>query len=446
MTFDFASNVSSPSGKIPALFTQLTDSLLNFQQDTGDIFGLIFGEDPECFAGHLIVAASQLIEDLSGVNLEKCDEIYNKLGDKVTDWEKRWYNAVCTIRNESARKGCKILIDMLSLYPMDLIAILIGAFLISSTVDKLVMRDLLSRVEPYYDANHPYRYWIDSLLGLALMEAFSIEQGAKMASDAFEMKPQHPMTIHGKCHQLEYTGKADKALELMQDSVEFYQNSALGLHNTFHLAYLNAEFGRFDEALDIIETKLIDSVDKKAALSDTCGLLWSIKMANHTVNKSSFSKLVQKMGDKMNNHGPAFFDTHFAAAMIGAEDYDALKTFRKSVDTFVHDFSHHDVVKKYETFGFSVMDSFEAYSYQDYSTAFAKMYDVEHEIFSAGGTQTQREIFQKLTYSSMEKMETEEMDKCLLGMLNQRATYRALPPSSEQKRQQLKKKFCVQGL
>ncbi|XP_075248284.1 tetratricopeptide repeat protein 38-like [Convolutriloba macropyga] len=441
MAFDFTTNISSPNTKLPALFNRLTDSMLNFKLNTAEIFSSIFEEDPECFAGHLIVAASQLIEDLSGVNLDKCDEIYNKLGDKVTDWEKRWYNAVCTIRNESARKGCKILIDMLSLYPMDLIAILIGESIMSASVDKLLVRDMFSRVAPYYDANHPYKYWVDSMLGFSLMETFSTERGEQMVLKAFDMESKHPLTIHNLCHALEYTGKAEKALELMEDNLEHYENTAMKVHNCFHIAYLQAEFGRFDEALDIVETKIIDSIDKMSTLSDTCGLLWSIKMADHTVSKSSFSKLLEKFGNKMNNHGPAFFAAHFAAAMIGAEKYDTLKTFRKSVNTFVQDFNHHDVVKKYENFGFSVMDSFEAYSYQDYSTAFAKIYDVEHEMFSAGGSQTQREIFNKLTYSCLEKTETEELDRKLFGLLNQRAVYRALTPSWERKYQLLSQKL-----
>ena len=179
--FHFPFDISSPNSQIPKLLDRLVYTLLNFKTDSAEIFQSIFDEDPNCFAGQVILTAAELTESFTGKsieeNIKKCHQLADKLGSRVTDWESRWYNAVYTFKTISCRQGCHILMDLLAEYPFDLIAVIIGMFWAFYSVDKFIMRDLIGRVLPFHPESHPYRALLESLYGFALMECFAVDRG-----------------------------------------------------------------------------------------------------------------------------------------------------------------------------------------------------------------------------------------------------------------------------
>ena len=176
--------------------------------------------------------------NLLSLSKSRCHKIADDLGDKVTDWEARWYNAVYSFKLYSPRQACHILMDLLVAYPFDLLAVYIGMFWAFYSVDKFLMRDTIGRVLSYHGQFHPYRNLLDSFYGFALLETCSLEKGAKMVKDAFDNDPDNPWIIHVKCHSLMYGDRFDDALQLMMDKKDCYKNSSLGYHNSWHAADL----------------------------------------------------------------------------------------------------------------------------------------------------------------------------------------------------------------
>ena len=46
----------------------------------------------------------------------RCQQVKDKDGPRVTDWESRWFEVVVTFKLTSARKACHILMDLLGEY------------------------------------------------------------------------------------------------------------------------------------------------------------------------------------------------------------------------------------------------------------------------------------------------------------------------------------------
>ncbi|XP_075251801.1 tetratricopeptide repeat protein 38-like [Convolutriloba macropyga] len=440
--FHFPYEVSSPSAQIPKLLDQLVYSVLNFKKDVGEVFKSINEADPDCFVGEVLQTAAMLAENLVGTSVDRLHELADKYGEKLTDWESRWYDAVYTHKTISVRQGCRILMNLLTEYPFDLLAVFFGMFWAFYSVDKFMMRDLIGHVLPFHPVSHPYRTLLESFYGFALMETFATDRGSKMVESAFQSDPRHPWIIHTECHSLEYNGRTEDALALLRDEKEWYEDSLMGYHNTWHIAYLLAEHEQYDESLEVLQSSLIDQVVSASQMSDACALLWSLRFANHKVDNADFTKLLVKMSDKITEHGSPYFATHFAAALIGAEDYSGYNTFRHSVNNFMSNFKEHDIVQKYESFGLNMMDSITAYSLEDFQIASNKMAEVQDGILTFGGSQTQREFYYQLMYSSMLKMRMRSKDKQLFCSLNSRTGYRSLPPSAQRLYDELSKVYA----
>ena len=152
-----------------------------------------------------------------------------------------------------------------------------------------------------------------------------------------------------------------------------YQHTETKKKKTFFFL----EHSQYDESLVVLQSKLADQVNSASRLSDACALLWSLRMSSQIVDNAEFTQLLTKVSDKITDHGCAYFATHFAAALLGAEDYSGYNTFRHSVNNFTSKYKEHDIVKKYEDFGLSMMDSVTAYSLDDYSLATDKVYSVQ---------------------------------------------------------------------
>ena len=75
------------------------------------------------------------------------------------------------------------------------------------------------------------------------------------------------------------------------------------------------------------------------------------------------------MNDKITDHSSAYFATHFAAALLGAEDYTGYHTFRHSVDVFLAKYKDNSIVNNYKTVGLKVMDAFTSFAMGDYETS-----------------------------------------------------------------------------
>ncbi len=175
--------------------------------------------------------------------------------------------------------------------------------------------------------------------------------------------------------------------------------------------------------------ELTPNVNSASRLSDVSGLLWMLKMADQRVDTQEFTSLLVNISDKITNHGSAYFATHCAAALIGAEDYSGYNTFRHSINVFRSNYKHHDIVKQYESFALNMMDSLTAFSLDDFSLATSKLFDVRDEVLALGGSQTQHEFYYRLLYTSMLKMKDRSAEKRLLCLLNERCGFRDLPPS-----------------
>ena len=233
----FNYEISSPSSSVTKLLDQFVHSAMTFKLDINDVLVSIFQADPDCFAAQLLLSAFELSEHLADVSIDRCHALKEKLGSRVTDWESKWYDAVTTFKSTSARKACHVLMDLLAEYPFDLMAVYVGIFWSLYAVDKFVMRDLIGRVLPFHPASHPYRPLLDSLYGFALLEMFSTDSGAKLADKAFQFDPNHPWMIHAACHSMEYCGKVEEGLSMLLDKRECYKDTAMGFHNTWHVAF-----------------------------------------------------------------------------------------------------------------------------------------------------------------------------------------------------------------
>ncbi len=202
-----------------------------------------------------------------------------------------------------------------------------------------------------------------------------------------------------------------------------------------------SELEQFDDAMETLHTDLIPQVNTASAMNDVSGLLWMLKMADRRVDTQDFATMLTNLNDKITNHGSAYFATHFGACFIGAEDQAGYKTYRDSVNDFMKNYRHHDVVKEYDSFALDMLDSLEAFSQKDFALASSKIYEVRDELVSLGGSQTQRELYYRLMYTSLSKMEDKSANKRLLGLLNERSRFRELPPTAQKMHDQLKEMF-----
>ena len=149
--------LSTPCSNIVKLLDQLASALLTYGPHSAAIFEQILTADPDCFAAHVLISAFQLVNEVSSVDISKCEQLRAKYDSHLTEWEIDLYDVVCLLKKLKTRKAVHLLMEMVRKNPFDIISMILGYFVSLVLLDAFMMRDIVGRVLPFYSSKHPYR-------------------------------------------------------------------------------------------------------------------------------------------------------------------------------------------------------------------------------------------------------------------------------------------------
>ncbi len=217
------------------------------------------------------------------------------------------------------RDAARALEDVALDAPRDILALQAGHAADFFRGDSRMLRDRIARALPAWDSAMPGYH---ALLG---MRAFGLEEMGHYAEAeiagrrAVEMEPRDGWAQHAVAHVMEMQGRTGDGIAWMRAAPEVWSaESALAVHNWWHLALYHLDLGEIDEVLALYDAKIFAPRSKLALeMIDASAMLWRLMLRGVDVG-GRWQPLADDWAPHAGTGFYAFNDFHAAMAFVGA--------------------------------------------------------------------------------------------------------------------------------
>jgi tetratricopeptide (TPR) repeat protein len=321
------------------LYDRAIDRFVRFHPDVVDLAGqLTAGDDPAPMACAL----------MSYLHLMSTDP--EDLSTARTWWE-RLSHADATNSREQAHAvaieawlggdwhgASARLDDLLSLWPADVLALMIGHQLDFFLGDAQNLRDRPLRTLRELDPGDPHADFVRGMAAFGLEEAGHYGQALDAGLTAVGANPDDVWAIHAVVHAYEMQGRVDEGMRFLNgEETRWESGNLFTVHNWWHMALFQLEAGRPDSALAIYDTEIhhAQSAGVPIEMLDASALLWRLLLDDADTG-NRFMALANAWSAKADaDPWYAFNDLHAAMAFAGADRHEDLRNLVRSRETWL---------------------------------------------------------------------------------------------------------------
>jgi tetratricopeptide (TPR) repeat protein len=226
-------------------------------------------------------------------------------------------------------QAASLLDDLLSEWPTDLLALMLGHQLDFFLGDAHNLRDRPLRSLRDFDPGHPHADFVHGMAAFGLEEAGHYSQALDTGLGAVEANPDDVWGIHAVVHTYEMQGRVDEGIRfLSSDSTRWESGNLFTVHNWWHLALYHLEAGRPDRSLDIYDAEIhhAGSAGVPIEMLDASALLWRLHLDGVDTG-GRFAALAEAWSPKVSGESwYAFNDLHAVLAFAGADRRDDIRS------------------------------------------------------------------------------------------------------------------------
>ncbi len=287
--------------------------------------------------------------------------------------------------------------DLLTHWPTDLFALMLGHQLDFFLGDAHNLRDrpLRSRLE--LDADHPHRGFVDGMVSFGLEESGHYAEALEAGHRAVDANPDDVWAIHAVTHVHEMTGQVEAGTEFLTSRVPSWgEGNLFQVHNWWHLALFHLEAGRLDEVLAIWDDRVHPEGAEAVSLEmlDAAALLWRLHLDDVDVG-DRFERLADTWAPKvLDPPWYAFNDFHAVMALVGAGRLDDARSVVARLDTWIGSAQGSNVGMTTDV-GLPASRALIAFAEERYEDVVAELAPIRRIANRFGGSHAQRDVIER---------------------------------------------------
>ena len=310
--------------------------------------------------------------------------------------------------------ACAVWEDILVEQPDDALAMLAahqGDFFLGQSSElrdrvarRLASIDKGSRLEGYYLGMHAF--------GLEEMGDYARAEDA--GRRAVERDPRDAWAIHAVAHVMEMTGRVDDGQHwLSTRSADWSSDNFFAVHNWWHLALYYVDQQRWNEVLEIYDTR-VRGTDSSVIMDmvDASSLLWRLKLHGVDVG-SRWQRMAEVWEPRIDDGWYSFNDTHAMMAFAGAGRRDLAQHLLQTMEAAAARPGDNGAMTR--AVGLPVARALLAYSEGRYAEAIELLAPVKAIAARAGGSHAQRDLLAQTLASAAEKAGRQSLARSLLN-------------------------------
>ena len=146
---------------------------------------------------------------------------------------------------------------------------------------------ILRSVMPAWSGDRPGFNALLAMAAFAHAESGDAAEAEALGRRALADDPSCPMGVHSVAHALAESGRPGSGARWMREQREqWYTDSRMCTHNAWHLAMFDAEEGRRESALRVLDRWLLPAVDESPIdACDATGLAWKLEDGGASVGR-----------------------------------------------------------------------------------------------------------------------------------------------------------------
>lgn len=396
--------VTSASSDAVAKWSDCLVAFLGMRTDIGERLKEALALDPAMPLGHItqalfmkmfntakMDAAAAVARDKAGMLIDEGD---------ATPRERAHFAGLAAWLNGEMEEACLIWEAVLIEYPRDVLAIKCAQLNRFYLGDAAGMRGGLARAIHAWDAvDAPLgRGFIIGSYAFALEESGVFAKAEALGREAIELEPADIWSAHAVAHVMEMQNRAKDGLEWLDGLKDHWGRCHNFRHHAhWHRALFTLELGDYDRVLALFDTDVwTDQVADYLDFSNGAALLWRLEELG--VDVGDRWDAVADMAERSLDHRAlSFIDAHYAVALAGAKRMDKLGTLKDGIDTFSH--AEGTQARLAPTVTGPLCQAIGLLSEGDPGAAVDILYDIRGDIRRIGGSNAQRDLFERMTIS-----------------------------------------------
>jgi len=289
------------------------------------------------------------------------------------------------------RDAARALEDVALAAPRDILALQAGHAADFFRGDSRMLRDRIARALPAWDRAMPGYHALLGMRAFGLEEMGHYTDAETAGRTAVELEPRDGWAQHAVAHVMEMQGRTAEGIAWMRAAPEVWSaESALAVHNWWHLALYHLELGEIDEVLALYDAKIFGPRSKLALeMIDASAMLWRLSLRGIDVGDRW-----QALADDWRPHAGtgfyAFNDFHAAMAFVGAGRPDPLEELFAAQDAALGGASDNAAFTR--DVGRDACRAVVAFGSGDYRETLRLLRPLRHIAARFGGSHAQRDL------------------------------------------------------
>jgi len=382
-------------------FDATINAYLGLRLDTGDHLKALFAADSSMPMAHVVNGYFFKLFCTPVLEAKALDRLASAraLGGDITDREALHVEALdAWCRNDlvaATGRWEEILLD----YPQDVLALRLAHFTHFYLGAADQMRDSIARVLPHWDEATPGYWYVQGFHAFGLEEAGDYAAAETIGRQAVGKNPEDIWTTHAVAHVYEMQGRHREGVKWLTDlSANWGACNNFAYHTWWHLALYHLELEQFDAVLDLYDTRFrnVES-DDYLDISNAVAMLW--RLGEQGVNvENRWRELADKSETRINDHILVFADAHYVMALAADNRFDVAERLVGSMPDRIS--AQTTEAPIFEDIGRPLCESVIAYENGDFLKVMRLLAPLRYEIRRIGGSNAQRDLFQRLLISS----------------------------------------------
>jgi tetratricopeptide (TPR) repeat protein len=394
-------NMTAASADAVAHFDATINAYLGLRLDTGDHLKALFAADAAMPMAHILNGYFFKLFCTPVLEAKAWDRLVSvrALGGDITDREALHVEALdAWCRNDlvaATARWEEILLD----YPTDVLALRLAHFTHFYLGAADQMRDSIARVLPAWDEATPGYWYVQGFHAFGLEEAGDYAAAESIGRQAVEINPEDIWTTHAVAHVYEMQGRHREGIEWLSDlSPNWGACNNFAYHTWWHLALYHLELEQFNAVLDLYDTRFRNvETDDYLDISNAVAMLW--RLGEQGVNVGNrWRELADKSEPRTGDHILVFADAHYVMALAAEKRFDAAERLVASMPGSAS--AETTEAPIYDDVGRPLCESVIAYEKGDFRKVVELLAPLRYDIRRIGGSNAQRDLFQRLLISA----------------------------------------------
>jgi tetratricopeptide (TPR) repeat protein len=321
----------------------------------------------------------------------------------ANDRERMHLAAIGAALADDYERARLMLVDLLRVYPRDVLALQIGHMLdyALGDIEQLIQR--VAAVLPAWSRELPGYHAVLSMRAFGLVESGEYERAEEAAEAALALNPADARAHHAMAHVFEMSERPDAGVRwLGRHSGAWGNQTVVATHCWWHVALFHLAQDRHDLALKIYDQRIRTGGSTAIAdLIDAAALLWRVLLRGGDAG-ARWAELADAWAPHLEDRFCSFNDLHAMLAFVGAGDWDRARHLERVLAECQARQTRHGATTR--MLGLRACRALMAFGRGDDTLALTLLASLPAQAHRFGGSHAQRDVLNLTMLQTVERL------------------------------------------